>query len=140
MALEALGIDLRAAVSCQVYYLDTADLALLARGVVLRARRRSPGEHAHAALRMRTGHDRLAVPARARPVDVLKVNTGAHPEGLGVTSRVVHAITRIPGGSAKSTPPDPVHGRASSEHPPTRSEVVIAVRSGLHGPARVPAG
>jgi hypothetical protein len=44
-ALGALGIALPMAASQQVYYIDTPDLALLARGVVLRARRRPQGGH-----------------------------------------------------------------------------------------------
>ena len=51
MAVAALGIDLRAAVSSQVYFLDTPDLALLAHGVVLRARRRPRGDDAAVKLR-----------------------------------------------------------------------------------------
>jgi hypothetical protein len=52
MALEALGIDLHAADSCQVYYLDTPDLTLLAHGVVLRVRRGLQGGH-DAAVKLR---------------------------------------------------------------------------------------
>lgn len=44
-AIEALGLDLRGAAVQQVHYVDTPDLALLARGIVLRVRRRQGRDH-----------------------------------------------------------------------------------------------
>jgi hypothetical protein len=44
VALEALGLDLRTAEVQQVYYVDTPDLALRSRGLVLRVRRRQGGD------------------------------------------------------------------------------------------------
>src|SRR5882757_10731675 len=44
VALEALGIDLQTAEVQQVYYVDTPDLALQSRGIVLRVRRRQGGD------------------------------------------------------------------------------------------------
>jgi hypothetical protein len=45
VAMAALGIEPLTVEARQVYYVDTPDLALLAQGVVLRARRRQSGDH-----------------------------------------------------------------------------------------------
>jgi hypothetical protein len=45
VAMAALGIEPLTVEARQVYYIDTPDLALLAQGVVLRARRRQRGLH-----------------------------------------------------------------------------------------------
>jgi catechol 2,3-dioxygenase-like lactoylglutathione lyase family enzyme len=44
VALDALGLDLRKGSSGRVFYLDTPELDLLSRGVVLRGRRRAGGD------------------------------------------------------------------------------------------------